>query len=125
MGMDIREHIKEIGEILREKERTQHSMIPSCIVLDPRAAAKFSRWVEYLQKSIIPTLPQSVLDELDGGATPESPIVFTIYNTGLGPSISATAHLGINHIMTGLTISLSINDDNELIPDEWVIKREV
>lgn len=94
--------------------------IPSCIKLDPRAEAKYNRWINWIETEIIPDLSKEILDELDGGAVVESPIVFTIYNTGLGPSISATAHLGINHIATGLTISLSIDDDNELQPDEWL-----
>ena len=84
-------------------------MIPSCIKLDPRSAAKLARWVEHLRK---PQFAERNEAQFEEDCVVTSPITFHIYETGIGTIITATAF--------DEEVNLSIEDDNELWPDEWL-----
>lgn len=87
--------------------------------LEPRQVEKYERWLAWVNEVIVPKLTQEQLGALDEDCVVTSPIKFTLYGTGLGTVITVEAQLGINHICTGLTIDLSIDDDNEMVADEW------
>lgn len=89
-------------------------MIPSELVLDPRAVAKFERWLKWLKKAITKKFSQELLDE---DCVVTSPISFGLYCTGLGTVIYATCPIAKGKQSR---IDLSIDDDNELSPDEWL-----
>ena len=89
-------------------------MIPRELNLDARQTAKYARWEKWLKKTISDDFALKLLDE---DCVVTSPISFELYCTGLGTVIYATCPVAEGKRSK---INLSIDDDNELTPDEWL-----
>ena len=81
---------------------------PHCIHLNKVQIQKLDKFAKYI-KSIV---PQKTIDEaFEEDCSCTSSFRYSIYSTGLGDTINVLAF--------GKTCCLSIDDDGEIIQDEW------
>lgn len=87
-------------------------MIPPELQLEQRQIDKARRFRDEVILLIVEGMSQEELvDALDDEVTPTSPFTFSLYRTGLGTEITLTCF--------DKRTSLSIDDDGEIVPDEW------
>ena len=95
-------------------ERLLYEPTPRTLDLDERQRAKYTRWI---REEVRPYLERTGYDDED--CVPSSPITFLIHQTGLGDVVIAKLFVNLTDPPPVSQCDLSINDDNELIPDEW------
>lgn len=98
------------------------AVIPTELHLDPRAVAKLERWLEFIRSVVkaSPELQKHFDDAFEEDCVPSSDVSFELYETGLGAIITARIRLTCLQDKPWAKIDLSIDDDNELTPDEWL-----